>query len=230
VFGRIRRIVRGPRPVDDATELDFPAVAYARDLKSRVALLPGWQQAAFAAACAERLYPAYAAFRAASGTADDGVVRRALDLAWDGAAGGVVDEADPAAVVERLVALIPREGDAVAIPDHADDAIAAAAYALQAAAGLDDQAAGWAAQRGTDALDSYLLSSDSVPWSAETREGRALMDQRVWQHPLVQAEVARREDDLARLAAGDREAAVRHVRASAMNLSLLPLDQLDHEP
>jgi uncharacterized protein YjaG (DUF416 family) len=230
VIERIRNAIGRGGSVQLQTPADFPAVAYAVGLQTVVAALPDWQQAAFAAACAERLHPAYAAFRAASGTNDDGAVRRALDFAWEDAAIAGVGNVDVRALVERCVRLIPREDADFMIPDHAEYAIAAAAYALEAAAGLREGAAGWAAEAGTNALDSFLLSSATIPWSGETREGRVTMDQRVWRHALVQEEVARREADLERLARGDREAAVRDVRASATNVSLLPLDALDHEP
>jgi uncharacterized protein YjaG (DUF416 family) len=79
---------------------DDPFASYVSTLKARLAALPAWQQAAFGASCAERLHPAYAAFRAASGMYDGRIVRRALDLAWEGAATGRVSEGDPSAVVE----------------------------------------------------------------------------------------------------------------------------------
>jgi uncharacterized protein YjaG (DUF416 family) len=228
VFGQIRGLFGGRRSAPSSAHDGFPTVAYADDMKARIATLPVWQQAAFAAACAERMYPAYAAFRDLSGLDDDGVVRRALDHAWEGAETGSISESDPGALFERCVALIADQEADFTLPDHADDAISAAAYALQAAAGLSDEAAGWAASVGTDALDSFLLTSGTVPGTATTRAERAQLDQRVWQHDLVQAEVARREADLARLASGDREASVRELRARATSESLLPLDQLDH--
>ena len=131
---------------------------------------------------------------------------------------------DPADLFEQCVALIP--GDQTgeeAIPAHADDAIASVAYALQAAAGLDDKAAGWAAEQVTNCLDTFLLSNE-IEISAPDAE------QRVWEHPLVVAEVRRRKDDLQRLAEGpDWGAAVEAVRATSTGVSALPLDQADHE-
>jgi uncharacterized protein YjaG (DUF416 family) len=228
VFGQIRALFSGKRstPASD----DFPAVAYANALKVRIAALSDWQQAAFAASCAERLYPAYASFRTASGTDDGGLVRRALDLAWEGAATESIGEDDPRALFERCVALIPGDDADFTIPDHAEHAISSAAYALQAAAGLSPDAGGWAASVGTDALDAFLIGSGAVPWNATTRAERAQMDQRVWQHDLFQAEVTRREADLTRLASSaERKETVSELRAQAMNESLLPIDRLDHD-
>jgi uncharacterized protein YjaG (DUF416 family) len=201
-----------------------PLADYDSALKADLNVLPQRTRAAFAAACAERLFPAYAAFLKASGRDDHGLVRRTLDLAWDGARSGAVPLEDPADLFEQCVALIPGdESEDDAIPAHADDGIASAAYALQAAAGLDDKAAGWAAERVTNSLDTFLLSNE-----IDISEPEA--EQRVWEHSLVAAEISRRKDDLRRLAdATDWEAAVDAVRAMATGVSALPLDQLNHE-
>jgi len=218
------RALAGGRPAAAARARGVvPLAEYDLALKAALVTLPERTQAAFAAACAERLYPAYAAFARASGRDDGGLVRQALDLAWQGAKLGVVPEADASGLVERCVALIPDAEAEDAIPAHADDGIASAAYALQAAAGLDPRAAGWAAQRVTDALDDFVRSND-VDGTLPDAE------QLVWEHPLVRAEISRREDDLRRLSsASDWPAAVDGVRASATAVSALPLERLDHE-
>ncbi len=211
-------------PTPAAGRRVVPLADYDRALKADLKALPQRTRAAFAAACAERLYPAYASFVKASGRDDGGLVRRTLDLAWDGARSGTVAAEDPAALFERCIALIPSdESGEEAIPAHADDAIAAAAYALQAAAGLDDGAAGWAAERVTNCLDSFLLSNEIDIWADDA-------EQRVWEHPLVVAEVNRRKDDLRRLAETPVWATVvDSVREAATGVSALPLDRLDHE-
>ena len=200
-----------------------PLASYDEALKAALKMLPRRTQGAFAAACAERLYPAYAAYAQRSGLDDEGLVRRALDLAWAWAKTGVIEDPDPSDLVERCAGLIPGIDAEDAIPAYADDAIASAAYALQAAAGLDDAAAGWAAQRGTDSLDDFLLSDEidiSVPGA----------ERRVWEHPLTSAEISRRDQDLRRLnGSSDWDVAVDAVRADATGVSALPLDRLDRE-
>ena len=223
MLGRLRALAGGrPHGAPRARRV-VPLAEYDLALKAALMTLPERTQAAFAAACAERLYPAYAAFVRTSGRDDEGLVRQALDLAWSGAKVGVVPEHDPSGLVERCVALIPDTEAEDAIPAHADDAIASVAYALQAAAGLDPRASGWAAQRVTDTLDDFVRSNDV---------GGTLPDaeQRVWEHPLIRTEISRREDDLRRLnSASDWPAAVDAVRASATAVSALPLERLDHE-
>ncbi len=223
ILSRLRGLLGGGPAASPPARPEIPLAEYDLALKARLKGLPRRTQAAFAVACAERLYPSYAAFLAAGGRDDEALVRQALDLAWEGATAGLVQHADPADLVERCVALIPDADAETTIATHADDAIAAAAYALQAAAGLESGAAGWAAQRVTDALDAFVLSND-VDGTLPDAEHR------VWEHPLVQRELSRREDDLRRLdGAQDWPAAVDAVRAGASGASALPLERLDHE-
>jgi uncharacterized protein YjaG (DUF416 family) len=222
MLNRLRQLF-GRKPATVVGRRVVPLADYDSALKAELKELPQRTQAAFAAACAERLYPAYASFVGASGRDDDGLIRRTLDLAWDGARSGVVAAEDPAELFEQCVALIPTDGSEEAIPAHAEDAIAAVAYALQAAAGLDDKAAGWAAEQVTNCLDSFLLANE-IDISAPDSE------QRVWAHQLVVTEVNRRKDDLRQLAEPpDWGTAVDAVRAAATGASALPLDRLDHE-
>lgn len=221
MLDRLRALVSGTPMPPASRRRVVPLADYDQALKADLKALPERTQAAFAAACAERLYPAYASFVAASGRDDRGLVRRTLDLAWDGTKSGAVGAVDPADLVERCVALIPSDGSEEAIPAHAADAIASAAYALQAAAGLDDDAAGWAAEQVTNCLDDFLLSNE-IDLSAPDSE------RRVWEHPLIVTEVERRKDDLRRLAdTPDWGTAVDAVRARASGQSALPLDRLD---
>lgn len=206
----------------------IPLATYGRELAARLAALPTRPRAAFAAACAERLFPAYAAYLAARGVDDAGTVRRALDAAWqvieDGAVmdgsdrGAAATAPDAAALVRACVVLIPDEEAGTILPRHAEEAIAAAAYALQAAADLADDAGAWAATVAMDALDAYLLQDVPIVDAAA--------EQAVWAHPLVRDEVERREIDLAILAGPDLATAVALVRTRAAGTSLLPLAKL----
>ena len=220
---RIRAVIGARRRSAAPRRRVIPLLEHDRALKLELLALPHRAQAAFAVACAERLYPAYAAFVDSSGREDNDLVRHTLDVAWEGARSGSLQAEDPAALVELCVALIRRDDSGEdPIPAHADDAIAAAAYCLQAAAGLDEDAAGWAASRVSDCLDNFLVTTE-IDLSDPDAE------QKVWEHPLVRAEVERRAADLRRLAdAADWEAAVDDVRASATGLSALPLDALNH--
>jgi hypothetical protein len=126
-------------------------------------------------------------------------------------------------LIERCRALLPGPGSADALAPAVEDAVAATIYALEAAAGLDERAAGWAAQRVTDALDTYLLAGEIDPTRADA-------DAAVWAHRLVVAEVARREADLdLLLAAVAWSSTVDAVRQEAARSSALPLDRPEPE-
>jgi hypothetical protein len=201
---------------------DVPLAAYDAALEARLAALPAGPRAAFAAACAERLQPAAATWLQAAGPRG-GAVRAALDLAWEGARSGHVASVEAQDLIASCRALLPGPGSADALAPAVEDAIAAAIYALEAAADLDERAAGWAAQRVTDAIDTCLLDGEIDP-------ARADVDAAVWAHPLVEAEVARREVVLERLlAAVDWSAVVDAVRHEAAKTSALPLDRPESE-
>jgi hypothetical protein len=201
---------------------DVPLATYDAALQARLAALPAGPRAAFAAACAERLQPAAGTWLQAAGPR--GVaVRAALDLAWEGARSGRVASDEAQDLIERCRALLPGPGSADALAPAVEDAVAATIYALEAAAGLDERAAGWAAQRVTDALDTYLLAGEIDPTRADA-------DAAVWAHRLVVAEVARREADLdLLLAAVAWSSTVDAVRQEAARSSALPLDRPEPE-
>jgi hypothetical protein len=147
------------------------------------------------------------------GSGDIDQVRGALDLAWDVVRSDAVGRSDPR-VVERCnkaaracTELVSDEPEAVR--RQADVAVAAVVYALQAAADTDRDAAAYAARQVTDALDDRLRLHEIDRSDPEE-------DRRVWEHPLVMREVARRVEDLEELrGAGDWRVAVEAVRSRA---------------
>ena len=117
--------------------------------------------------------------------------------------------------------MIPDADAPAGLPSHADWAIYAVAWSLTAAANLDPRAAGFAARQVTDSLDAFLLR-DEIPNPPSE-------DQYVWDHPLVRAELRRRDADLHTLASQtDWTAAVDLIRRNAETSSVLPLDRLVH--
>jgi hypothetical protein len=204
---------------------DVPLAAYEDALRARLAALPRGVGAVVAVASAERLYPTVADWLQrggqpggdrADGQPGHDVVRATLDLAWQVLRANASSHPDARAQVERCLALAASAGAAAELPASVDDGIAAAVYALQAAAGIDEEAAGWAARRVTDAIDAYLLAGPIDPAAPDA-------EQRVWAHPLVRAEVERREADLVRLTtAVDRTAVIDGLRAAAVRSNALP--------
>jgi hypothetical protein len=188
--------------------------SYDQALAAELRDLPKPASAAFAAACAERLLPAYLGYVRSSGRGDVGVVRAGLDLAWEVARAGGIGPSDPdlseriEAAVRGCSELISDEPEAIGW--QADAAVAAVVYALQAAADSGPGAAAYAARQVTDALDDHLLRSEIDATDPEA-------DRKVWEHPLVEAEVGRRAEDLAELRqADDWRRAVDSIRSRAV--------------
>lgn len=161
--------------------------------------LPNPLGAAFAAACAERMLPAYHKFSARSNRGDPRILEQILTRLWRDLHGEQMSEAETEAQIDACMELIPREDDGpwVAEQAAAEDAVAAIAYALRCRrSGLAKEAAG-AARRAYEALDDYVINHEDV-------DTQTLLGQRprVLAHPLVQAELARQQRDLDELLAG----------------------------
>ena len=171
-------------------------------LRAGLARLPRKHRAAFAAACAERLFPAYVRFAHEARRGDPEALRTALNLLWDDLAGNPVSELTLRASAEKCLALVPREDEEpwVESQPSADDAAAALVYAIQSMVTDGTQEAAWSARRAYDALDRVVM--DGEPGIVVTE----LVAQRVLEHPLVQAELLRQRRDLDDLLGlGDRD-------------------------
>lgn len=150
----------------------------------RLDRLPVRLRAAFAASCAERLYPAYVAYSAfhrGDEGGDPQGLRQALDLVWNWSREGrsSVPE-DLTEIIEYCESLIPEEETVNS--GYAEDACAAIIYALDTMKG-DQLGAYWAASRVYDAVDQYvgdLLYAESP---------RKFDYERVRQHEIVQSEL-----------------------------------------
>jgi len=110
--------------------------------------------------------------------------------------------------------LHPREEDRPWVPekDYAEDAVAAAAYALRCRENGSSQEAAWASRRAYEALDSYVIERNDPDLQTDQGETQVLTD------PLVQAELARQHRDLDELLLvlpGDQMKAVRRFQQRA---------------
>jgi uncharacterized protein YjaG (DUF416 family) len=168
------------------------------ELAERIEELPRPDRAAFAAACAERLLPAYHKFSARSNRGDPHIVEQILTRLWTDLSGESMSDAETEAQIDACMELIPREDDGpwVAEQGAAEDAVAALTYALRCRrSGLAKEAA-WAARRAYEAVDDYLINHENVDTNIAGAEARVLA------HPLMQAELARQQRDLDELLAG----------------------------
>jgi len=118
-------------------------------------------QGAFAAACAERIVPLFFTLVRPPPGADAETTRRGLDAAW-----AAVEQANPTLPslpvhLTNCLELASRVDDSFGL-----DAVSAVVYAIQAAASIDTDAAGWAAMAVTDpstAMYSTQLSIKTGP-------------------------------------------------------------------
>jgi len=168
------------------------------ELSRKIEQLPAQVRAAFAAACTERMLPAYARFSAKTNRGDPRILEQILTRLWKDLAGEPMSDGDLEAQIETCMELIPREDDGPWVIEQAaaEDATAALAYALRCRrSGLAKEAA-WAARRAYEALDDYAINHANIDTNIAGAEAQVLA------HPLVQAELARQERDLDELRRG----------------------------
>jgi uncharacterized protein YjaG (DUF416 family) len=164
--------------------------------------LPGDLRVVFAAACAERLLPAYAIFSGRAGRGDFAALRHSLTLLWEDLDGNRLSDDEVQANIDACMDLIPQEDDGPWMPEQAaaEDAGAAVAYALRCRLRSQGQEAAWAARRAYEALDHFVVNRENIDTSQPDAEARVLG------HFAVQAELARQHRDLDELLGVDPKA------------------------
>ena len=120
--------------------------------------LPAVSQVAFAAACAEWLYPSYEEFAHVTSQGDPAALRSAIDAAWLLAESEVIPRNDIEHLRNLAESLVPNDDDEdwSTLSPLAQNAAASAAYALRTSLHEDPQEAVWAARQLFEAGD-YLV-------------------------------------------------------------------------
>jgi uncharacterized protein YjaG (DUF416 family) len=160
----------------------------------RLARLPWPASAAFAAACAQRLFTGYERY-AVETVQGSKPLAAALDELWAGLAGRPVNFEELADQCEELVPDTLNEWSLAA--QYAEDAVAATVYALRCAASRDPADAIASANRAYESVDAILQEELDLDFS---RPGGAEM---MRAHPQTQAELSRQERDLVELEGAD---------------------------
>jgi uncharacterized protein YjaG (DUF416 family) len=170
-------------------------------LRRSLATLSSEQRVAFAAACAQRLLPAYQSYQRTRDNIAAKHVAEALDLVWQDLAGKPISASELRGQIDWCMANIPREDAEAWVPEQAaaEDAVAALAYALRCRQGGEPQEAAWAARRVYEALDHFVTSRDDVDVNVSGTEDHVRAD------PLIQAELERQERDLLELQSNPTE-------------------------
>lgn len=154
--------------------------------------LDRFSRTAFAAACAERLWPLVERYASVMSVPTEGVrvLRQSLDAAWSAACGEDIDLRHARETAEEMVPY--EDDDWVMEAGYAQNAIAAIAYATRSWLTDDPQEAVWAARQVYEAADygaqQSQLSGEKV-YSAVVEEALA-------NAPVVQAAVRAIFDDL----------------------------------
>ncbi|WP_136518153.1 DUF416 family protein [Cellulomonas telluris] len=161
------------------------------EMTARLAAVDRAQRTAFAAACAERLWPLFERYVATTGEGDSEALRSVLDAAWLVAGGGTVsDLPDRQEVAEDMVPT--DEGDWVFEMGYGQNAVAAVAYAVRTWLSDDPQEAVWAARQVYEAAD--LAAQDA---SGESDMSSPGIEDALLASPLVQTALAGLAADLA---------------------------------
>jgi uncharacterized protein YjaG (DUF416 family) len=180
----------------DAAPLQFDEAA----LHEALAGLDARRRAAFAAACAERLLPAYRKLQATRPHLDPIALEQALARLWDDLVGDrpVVDE-ELDQLITHSAELVPESEPWTSQLPYAENAAAAVSYALRCRRSGDLREAVRTARQAHEALDTYVTDELDPSIDLNAPDGEA----RVIQHPLLQAELARQQQDLLALQADD---------------------------
>ena len=147
-------------------------------------------RAAFAAACAQRVFPAYQACSARTGKGDPIALARILASIWSDLVGGQIDGQGVRARLTECMALIPGEDEVPSVDEQAcaEDAAAAIAYTLRTIESGEPQESAWAARRAYEAADRCASDMGKID-----DEDEAVA------HDLVQLELVRQLRDLTEL-------------------------------
>ena len=159
-------------------------------IKSRLSPVEPSARTVFAAACAQRLYPAYSRFRRKArieGEKDD--VRAALEVLWDDLIGGkTINRSELKVLIDRVRSLVPDEEEAAAANEpYAEDAVEALVYALSTRDTGSVEAAVWAARCAYEAADGEASRASA---------SRRYDEDAIVSDPRVQRELESQERDI----------------------------------
>lgn len=144
-----------------------------RKIRDQIDRLPAAGRVAFAAACAEWLYPCYVEFARITGQGDPAGLRSVVDAAWSLAEAKELPRSDVGNLRALAESLVPSDDDDdwSTLSPLAQNAAASAAYAVRTWLLEDPQEAVWAARQLFEAGDylvqlaapaqSYISSTDS---------------------------------------------------------------------
>jgi len=167
--------------------LDF----YQAELGARLGRMPPENMAAFAACCAQRLYPACVRYFELKDDEQGAVFSGALEAIWSTLMDEERDAAALGTLESRCADAIPDDDEAFSAGEpYAEDACTAIVMTLRAMLTGDPRNAVWAAQCVYEALDNFVLA----------RSGRQdCVVESGTLDPRIRRELQRQREDLSRL-------------------------------
>jgi uncharacterized protein YjaG (DUF416 family) len=188
-----------------------------KEMVEQIERLPKGRRTVFAATCAERLLPAYAAFAARTGRGDPSKLRGFLDRLWADLSGDPMTGIELQASIDASTELVPQEEDGPWVLEvgPGEDAATSVAYALRCRQSGESTEAEAAARGVYNAVDYFLVHRNDPP-EPEVETFPDLEDDIV--HPLMQTALARQKrdlDELLQAGEGDDVALIARLRDRA---------------
>lgn len=149
--------------------------------------LPVQLRVAFAAACVERVFPAYEHYLQQSGSKYEHDLRSLLQRLWLDLSGNSMKDFEIEEAIDNCMSVVERlnDSDWIEWQAAADGAATALCYALRCRKTGEPQEAAWAAQHLYEVLDDFVINREHIDTNQPGAERRVLA------HPLIQAELAR---------------------------------------
>jgi uncharacterized protein len=158
-------------------------------LRVRLERLDQRQRGEFALGCAERLLPQYQRFHEQTAQGDPDTLTGALNAARNQLADATVRSIDLELLAKRCEELVPTEDESwTNLSGLAQNAAAAAAYALRSLASDSLDNAVWAAVQGYEAADLIVQDDLSVDFNEPGIEDRVVAESVVQQELSAQNE------------------------------------------
>jgi uncharacterized protein YjaG (DUF416 family) len=153
----------------------------------------------YAAACAERLFPAYERYLEQAGRKLDHNLKGLLEKLWLDISGEAMSDSEIDDGIDKCMTEIQDINDSEWIDEAAEGAASSLCYALRCRKSGEAQEAAWATQPLYDTLDHFVINEENIDINQPVAEGK------VQAHPVIQAELGRQQRDLEELLDSDNE-------------------------
>src|SRR5262249_693934 len=152
---------------------------------------------AFAASCAERLFPNYIGFSRNANWGNPQQLRDALDAVWSHLLGNPLTPSAARKLIKQCEPFVPDTEEVQA--DLVSDGLDAGAAVLETLSScIDDnpQHAIDASISATDTVDRHIQIVEGLDYTVMYFEERIAIEERIAKHPLMLREIKKQESDL----------------------------------